>query len=378
MAYLEYGCGPLPDAGLISCGNFKRGAISAIGILDESAFGSGGLDFQTDADWSNSAKYIQSINAGRLAIIAKIRANVPDASPNDVDNPVGCGPQSITTAYDFTVSWMDANTTSATIDFYGQLNKRVAGLILFIPASDEVYVITSPTNFVCNPINVPSSNRELQKFNCIARTTFAPDSLPRKFYAPSNSDQIFQSCYYPTLGPTPAVGSQMEGGYVFYVDNALRVAYVMSSEPIGGANYNQAPNLYPWADPSFNIAAVGFTTPNSFKASSSASNTSIIVAATTGGQTNAANACDSLSLNGYSDWALPSSLNTNVPSEFGAWYYMANNLLSVVLTYPGNYWTSNQQNSTSGQLVSVGINVSQSSTNKIALSSVWPIRSFSY
>ena len=83
MAYLEYGCGPLPDHEPISCGNFNYGAISAIGILDESSFGSGGLDFQTALDWSNGAKYIQAINAGRLSIIAKIRGNVPDASPND-------------------------------------------------------------------------------------------------------------------------------------------------------------------------------------------------------------------------------------------------------------------------------------------------------
>lgn len=370
MAYLEYGCGPLPDHEPISCGNFNYGAISAIGILDESSFGSGGLDFQTALDWSNGAKYIQAINAGRLSIIAKIRGNVPDASPNDVDNPVGCGPQSVTTAYDLTVSWTDANATSATIDFYRQLNKRVAGLVLFIPKSDEVYVIETPVNFVCNPINVPASNRELQLFNCTARSTFASDMLPKKYIAPSNSGSIFNSCYYPA---SPKIGDNIEGGFVFYVDAPSRVAYVMADAPIGGANYNQAPNLYPWANPSVNINAVS---PGFADVSNSAANTATIISATSGGNTNAANACDALTLNGYSDWFLPTAYV--VPN--GAWYYMANNLPALVNAYPGAFWASNQQSSAQARTIVVNppsLPASTSQTKTIA-NSVWPIRSFTY
>lgn len=377
MAYLEYGCGPLPNPGLIPCGRFKRGAISAIGILDESAFGSGGLDFQTDLDWSNSAKYIQSINAGRLAIIAKIRGNVPNASPNDVDNPVGCGPQSITTAYDFTVSWVDANTTSATINFYSQLNKRITGLILFIPASDEVYVITSPTNFVCNPINVPSSNRELQKFNCIARTTFAPDSLPRKFYAPSNADQIFQSCSYPSATP-PALGSQMEGGYVFHVEEGQRLAYVMSDTPYGPT--------YEWgwiSGNGVNVPAVqaSATTAN---VTLSCANTAAIVAATTlaGAIPNAATVCSNLTLNGYSDWCLPTFRALSVPPFNSAWYYMYNSnpvTKNLLDSNPGTYWSSNQINASSAVCAVLnGSSLAYSPQLKNSFFSHWPIRSFLY
>ena len=190
MAYLEYGCTALPDHELVLCGAYNRGGISAIGILEEDAFGTGAT-FATAADWSNGAKYATALAANDLKIIKNIRGTVPDASPVDVDNPVGCGPQSLLAGFDFTATWMDANTTDGTIDFYNALNKRVTGLILYLCGSNEVMVITLPVNYVCLPVNVPASNKELQMFNCTARASLGPDQLPQKYPAPSNADAIF-------------------------------------------------------------------------------------------------------------------------------------------------------------------------------------------
>ena len=190
MAYLEYGCSALPNHELVLCGAYNRGGISAIGILEEDAFGTGAT-FATAADWSNGAKYATAIAANDLKIIKNIRGTVPDASPVDVDNPVGCGPQSLLAGFDFTATWMDANTTDGAIDFYNALNKRVTGLILYLCGSNEVMVITLPVNYVCLPVNVPASNKELQMFNCTARASLGPDQLPQKYPAPSNADAIF-------------------------------------------------------------------------------------------------------------------------------------------------------------------------------------------
>jgi hypothetical protein len=190
MAYLEYGCTALPNHELVLCGAYNRGGISAIGILEEDAFGTG-TTFATAADWSNGNKYTTAINAGDLKIIKNIRGTVPDASPVDVDNPVGCGPQSLLAGFDFTATWMDANTTDGSIDFYNALNKRVTGLILYLCGSNEVMVITQPVNYVCLPVNVPASNKELQMFNCTARASLGPDQLPKKVAAPSNASSIF-------------------------------------------------------------------------------------------------------------------------------------------------------------------------------------------
>jgi hypothetical protein len=190
MAYLEYGCTALPNHELVLCGAYNRGGISAIGILEEDAFGTGAT-FATAADWSNGAKYTTAINAGDLKIIKNVRGTVPDASPVDVDNPVGCGPTSLLAGFDFTATWMDANTTDGSIDFYNALNKRVTGLILYLCGSNEVMVITQPVNYVCLPVNVPASNKELQMFNCTARASLGPDQLPQKYFAPTNADFIF-------------------------------------------------------------------------------------------------------------------------------------------------------------------------------------------
>jgi len=190
MAYLEYGCTVLPNHELVLCGSYNRGGISAIGILEEDAFGTGAT-FATAADWSNGAKYATAIAANDLKIIKNVRGTVPDASPVDVDNPVGCGPQSLLAGFDFTATWMDANTTDGAIDFYNALNKRVTGLVLYLCGSNEVMVITNPVNYVCLPVNVPASNKELQMFNCTARASLGPDQLPQKFPAPSNADAIF-------------------------------------------------------------------------------------------------------------------------------------------------------------------------------------------
>jgi hypothetical protein len=190
MAYLEYGCSALPNHELVLCGAYNRGGISAIGILEEDAFGTGAT-FATAADWSNGAKYATALAANDLKIIKNIRGTVPDASPVDVDNPVGCGPQSLLAGFDFTATWMDANTTDGAIDFYNALNKRVTGLILYLCGSNEVMVITNPVNYVCLPVNVPASNKELQMFNCTARASLGPDQLPQKYPAPSNADAIF-------------------------------------------------------------------------------------------------------------------------------------------------------------------------------------------
>lgn len=186
MAYLEYGCSNLPDHELVICGDYKRGGISAIGILEEDGIGvSGG--FNTSADYSNASVYLTQIANGNLKIIKNIRGTVPDASPVDVDNPVGCGPQSLLAGFDFTATWMDSNTTDGTIEFYRALNKRVTALIIYLCGSNEVMVILQPVNYVCLPVNVPASNKELQMFNCTARASLGPDQLPMKYTAPNNA-----------------------------------------------------------------------------------------------------------------------------------------------------------------------------------------------
>jgi len=293
MGYIEYGCPPLPNHELVSCGNYGLGGIPSIAILLDSS------DFVTPVDWSSASAYTNAYNSGRMVVINNIRGTVPDATPSEIDNPVGCFSNSIVGGFDWTITWIDANTTDSNIDFYRALNKRVANLIIYIPKSNEVMVVESATNFVCNPIVVPSSNRELQLFNCTARTSFGPSDLPQKYPAPSNASVIFTSCNKELLAPAPSVGSLFGGGIVFEVDTANRLAYVVADvDPMSATYQWSASNL---SVPGVNVSTTGLT-------SFSAANTSAIISAGISGliATPAASWASGLTHASFSDWVLPS------------------------------------------------------------------------
>jgi hypothetical protein len=174
--YLEYGCGTLSEHEQVACGAYPKGGISAIGILEAD---------HTITDFTNASQYTTNIANGNLRIIDGIRGTVPDPSPVEVDNPVGCGPDTLLAGFNWTATWMDANANAENISFYSQLNNRVTYLILFLCGSDEVMVVEQATNYIANSIMVPASNKELQMFNVTARASIKQDELPMKYTAPS-------------------------------------------------------------------------------------------------------------------------------------------------------------------------------------------------
>ena len=174
--YIEYGCGILPEHEQVACGLYLKGGISAVGILESD---------HTITDFSNPSQYTANITAGNLRIIRNIRGNVPEASPVEGDNPVGCGPDTILNGFNWTAQWMDANATSDNISFYSQLNTRLTYLILYLCGSNEVMVVENPTNYIALPVMVPANNKELQMLNVTARASLQPNDLPQKYTAPA-------------------------------------------------------------------------------------------------------------------------------------------------------------------------------------------------
>lgn len=370
MGYIEYGCSPLPNHQLVNCGNYGFGGIPSIGVLLDSS------DFVTPADWSSASAYTNAYNSGRMVVINNIRGTVPDATPSEIDNPVGCFSNTIVGGFDWTITWIDANTTDSNIDFYRALNKRVANLIIYIPKSNEVMVVESATNFVCNPIVVPASNRELQQFNCMARTSFGPSDLPQKYPAPSNASTVFTSCNKDVLSPyVPFIGESTQGGLVFYVNTATNTAWVMAPEPLASNVYFVTSPAVPWASPSINVSSVF----GPILLTDSCPNTALIVAATISGNPNAASLVDGVTYNGYNDWCLPTMSTTGLGTS--AWELMSANLGAVLGQYPGIYWSSNQTSSPNGRGVNVNApagTISPVPISKILDQAVWPIRSFAY
>jgi len=335
MGYIEYGCSPLPNHQLVNCGNYGFGGIPSIAILLDSS------DFVTPADWSSASAYTNAYNSGRMVVINNIRGTVADATPSEIDNPVGCFSNTIVGGFDWTITWIDANTTDSNIDFYRALNKRVANLIIYIPKSNEVMVVESATNFVCNPIVVPSSNRELQQFNCMARTSFGPSDLPQKYPAPSNASTVFTSCNKELLAPTPDIGSLLGGGIVFEVDTANRIAYVVADDDPMSATYQ-------WSASTLPVSTVNVSTTAA--TSNSASNTSLIISAGIAGiiATPAASWADGLTHATFSDWVLPTrdallNIANNVwETNIGTFI---NTTTIPTTTY---FWSSNESSSTVG------------------------------
>lgn len=338
MGYIEYGCLPLPNHELVNCGNYGLGGIPSIAVLLDSS------DFVTPADWSSASAYTNAYNSGRMVVINNIRGTVPDATPSEIDNPVGCFSNTIVGGFDWTITWIDANTTDSNIDFYRVLNKRVANLIIYIPKSNEVMVVESATNFVCNPIVVPSSNRELQHFNCTARTSFGPSDLPQKYPAPSNASVIFTSCNKEILAPAPAVGSLFGGGIVFEVDAANRLAYVV-------ADVDPMSATYQWSASTLSVPGVSVAT---FAATSfSAANTSVIISTgiSLGLATPAASWAGALSHNGFTDWVLPTrDALLNIANNI--WQNdLGTNINTSHIPATTYFWSSNDSTSSSGTRV---------------------------
>jgi len=175
MSYIQYGCGDLPNHELVPCGVYPKGGISAIGILETD---------HTITDFTNAAQYTAAIANNSLNVIKNIRGNVPDPSPVEGDNPVGCGPDTILNGFNWTANWMDANVTSGNIDFYNQLNTRTTFLIIYLCDEDTVMVVERAVNYI-GFNTVPASNKELQMFNATARASLSANGLPLKYDAPA-------------------------------------------------------------------------------------------------------------------------------------------------------------------------------------------------
>lgn len=151
----NYNCTELPEHEQIDCGEWLKGGISAVGVLE--------CDHEI-ADFTSAVETQAAIDAGKLTIFKAIKGQMPDASPLTVDNPVGgCGSPTKVINFDRTASWTDANVTAGNVDTYNALNRRNAGLILYQCDSGMITVIDEDGGFVSTQM-IPESGSDLQKF----------------------------------------------------------------------------------------------------------------------------------------------------------------------------------------------------------------------
>jgi hypothetical protein len=172
----------------VDCGAYKLGGISAAAIV----FCDAELP-ATAADWSTDDWYEDTVAADQLFRIAGIKGTVASPAAVEVPNPIACGPENILVGFNWTCTWQDANATgyqsvgSGSSDgntkFYCDLNTQTTYLILYLCGSDEVMVITNPTNYRA-ALMVPDNDRALQMFEVTASAYIPVGDCIQKYPAP--------------------------------------------------------------------------------------------------------------------------------------------------------------------------------------------------
>lgn len=154
----------------------------------------------------------------------------------------------------------------------------------------------------------------------------------------------------PVCSPTLNIGDSYGGGIIAYIFQSGDPGYISGQvHGIIAAASDIAGNL-PWATSPFLI-----TNATSFELSDGDNNTTIIVAVNGTTTTYAARICDELSLNGYSDWCLPSmnellklSYNKLIIGGFSSLFYWSSTELDRYTAYGVNFSGTGSNNSSKG------------------------------
>ncbi len=175
MAECDYNCVDLPEHEKVNCGNYKKGSIDAIGILE--------CDHAI-TDFSDATEMEAAVTDGKLHVIKGIKGEFPDPSEVEGENVVGSEPN-ILDGFDNVANWLDFNVNSANDNLYKALNKRSAFLILFNKAEEEILVIEKKVRYTAKPANNPQSPNEKQRYSVVAKWKSNVDEFPARYTAPA-------------------------------------------------------------------------------------------------------------------------------------------------------------------------------------------------
>lgn len=176
MASCNYNCTELPEHEKSQCGAYRKGGISAIGVLE--------CDHSI-TDFSNASQTYAAITGGKLTLIKGVKAEFPNASPIEGENPIACGAATIFDGIEYTLNIKDFNVTGSNDSFYEALNKRTSYLILYYCQEEEVRVVEKQVSWTALPAMSPESNREKQMYTITAKWTSNVDEFPVLYTAPS-------------------------------------------------------------------------------------------------------------------------------------------------------------------------------------------------
>jgi len=148
-------CAPLPAHIEQACNAYKKGGFPSFAVVDK--------DSPIVGDWSNSSLWLSQIALGKISVANRVKMNIPDPSPQKIDNPVACGSQQILDGFDWKVEGVDGNVSTLNDSYYTTLNKKDAYLVLWNKEESEILVIDKPVTFTCFKF-APPSNLEIQMY----------------------------------------------------------------------------------------------------------------------------------------------------------------------------------------------------------------------
>ncbi len=177
MATCQYNCVDLPDHEQIDCGQYPKGGMLSLGVLE--------CDHNI-TDFTDPAETNQAIADGELTLIKNIKGTFPEASEVDGENPLACGSETILDGFDFVVTFKDFNVRSENDTFYAALNQRTTFLIWFECETGKLRVVQLTVNWKAKPALVPESNKEKQHYLVTAMWSGNVDDFPVLHNAPAD------------------------------------------------------------------------------------------------------------------------------------------------------------------------------------------------
>ncbi len=156
---------------------YPKGGIGAVGILKANH----GI-----TNFANGTQLQTAIDAGNLVIIKALKADLPEPSPVEGENPLACGSETIVDGFDYTVEWTDFNVNVINDESYRKLNlSQFTGLILWLCQEDQLRVAERGVSFNSRLV-IPRSNKEKQSYLVTAKwSQSVADEFPVLHEAPA-------------------------------------------------------------------------------------------------------------------------------------------------------------------------------------------------
>jgi len=175
MATSDYCNVPLSPHEQVDCANYPKGGIPILALMETD---------HSIVDLTSNAQWLTAIAAGEVVLLKGVKATLEPGAEVTQTNPVGDGPDNITTGFDYQVTYTDANVTVDNDAAYSTYNGRTLFMVLYNPNTGLLTYIDQSALFVAPIATIPATKREYQQYSAVVRWTSDIDWYATKFAAP--------------------------------------------------------------------------------------------------------------------------------------------------------------------------------------------------